>query len=558
MMQKLTAAQAIVRCLEIERITQAFCVPGESYLPIMNALYEHPTIRLTATRHESGAAFMAEGYAKASGKPAVVMATRAVGAANLSIGVHTAQQDSTPMIVFLGQVDSRFRGREGFQETDLERFFAPIAKWAVEVSSAERIPEIVQRAVRLAVTGRPGPVVVAFPEDVLNKEVTVRFSDPLRLSKPHPDDESIGEAVRLLANAERPLILAGGGIKWADAEDDLLRFSESTGIPVMASFRRHDVFPNHHPHYVGHLGLAPAKGIVETAKSAEVVLVLGSRLSEVTTQDYALFSANQQIIHIDCDASVVGKAVVPDLGIISDCRRALLALQNQAQGRIDPSRFTQWREERRKVYVQASTLDWGGTTELQEGLHPKAVIQALIEELPKDAIITNDAGNFAGWLHAYYPFTEKKTYVGPTSGAMGYGFPAALGVKMAQPNRVVVSLSGDGGFMMTMQELETAVRERLSVMALVFNNAMYGTIRMHQEKMFPNRVIATDLGSVDFAAVARAMNAESMRVQTVDDLRKALRLALTKRSDGPFLIDIKTDPEIISVGSTLSELKKRL
>lgn len=556
MVEHMSAADAIVRCMEIEGVTKAFCVPGESYLPIMDALYEHPTIQLMATRHESGAAFMAEGYAKASGKPAVVMATRGVGAANLSIGVHTAYQDSTPMVVFLGQVHSKFRGREGFQEVDLDRFFEPIAKWAVEIRDAERIPEIVQRAFRIAVSGRPGPVVIAFPEDVLAATIDACFAEPLGLSKPAPNPEDVSQAIQLLKQAERPLIVAGGGIKNANAEDGLKQFSESFSIPVIASFRRHDVFPNHHPHYVGHSGLGPAEAILETMRQADVVLVIGSRLSEVTTQDYGIFSDQQKIIHIDIEPAMIGKVYPPVLGIVADASTALQALNTEGKNELDPNKYQEWTKNRRRAYEEAARLGEVNYPDHANGCNMKAIMQTLIDILPKDTIITNDAGNFAGWLHAFYPFTEKKTYVGPTSGAMGYGFPAALGAKIARPAQTVVSLSGDGGFMMTMSELETAVRHQIPVIALVFNNNMYGTIRMHQERHFPNRVIATSLNAVDFAGVARSMHAESHFVDSSEQFRDVLSAVIDGENTGPVLIEVKVDPEYISVKSTIDTLRK--
>ncbi|MFC4617493.1 thiamine pyrophosphate-dependent enzyme [Camelliibacillus cellulosilyticus] len=556
MKRTMTAAEAIVRCLEIEEVSQAFCVPGESYLPIMDALYEHSDIRLIATRHESGAAFMAEGYAKTSGKPAVVMATRGVGAANLSIGVHTAKQDSTPMIVFLGQVHSKFRGREGFQEVDLDRFFAPIAKWAVEIQDPERIPELVQRAFRIATTGRPGPVVIAFPEDVLTAEITVDFAPAVRPYPNAPNQEAIDAAISLLEQAERPLILAGGGVKQAGGEEALLALSEAFAMPVVAAFRRHDVFPNDHQNYVGHAGLGPASAIIETMRSADVIVAIGTRLSEVTTQDYSIPGDGQKLIHIDIDSEVVGKTWQPAVGMVADAKLALESLQTQGITRIVRKPWKKWKAERRAAYQIASDPGNGDTADHPAGCNMRAVVRAMSELLPPDTIIANDAGNFAGWLHAFYQFREKKTYVGPTSGAMGYGYPAALGAKLAAPERLVVSLSGDGGFMMTMQELETAARCRIPVIALVFNNAMYGTIRMHQEKHYPGRVVATDLGAVDFAAVAKALNIESYHVDSTADFRATLARIVQTPVSEPVLIEVKVDPNVISVGATIESIRK--
>lgn len=541
---KMTAAQAIVHCMKREGITKVFCVPGESYLPLLDALYEEESIELVSARHEGGAAFMAEGYAKASLKPGIVLATRGVGAANLSIGVHTAYQDSTPMVVFLGQVHSKFRGREGFQEVDLDQFFKPITKWAVEVKDPERMPEIVGRALRIAQSGRPGPVVVSLPEDVLPVETEMHFGPDITIPRPSPAKEEIVAVEEMLQQANKPLIIAGGGVKLAQAEEELLNFAERLQIPVMAAFRRHDIFPNKHYLYAGHLGLGTSKQILQTVKEADVILALGTRLSEVTTQDYTLLTKEQKLIHVDIEQEVIGKVYPPNLAIIADMKNALKAFEEITLSSTWPS----WAEASHLRYEKVSKLDVS-----KEDVINKHVIHALTEMLPNDALITNDAGNFAGWLHAFYPFTEKHTYVGPTSGAMGYGLPAAIGAKFARPDKTVVSLSGDGGFMMTFQELETAVRHNIPVIALVFNNNSYGTIRMHQEIHYPERVIGTNLGKVSFSMLANGVGAKGFTVQSIDEFRAALNQALQHRL--PTVIEILTDVEQISVSSTISSLR---
>ncbi|MGY0692569.1 thiamine pyrophosphate-binding protein [Virgibacillus sp. FSP13] len=542
--KKLTGAQAIVECMKIEGITNVFCVPGESYLPVLDALYDEASIHVISTRHESGAAFMAEGYAKSALKPGVVLATRGVGAANLSIGVHTAYQDSTPMVVFLGQVHSKFRGREGFQEVDLDRYFQPIAKWAVEVKDPERMPEIVQRAFRTAQTGRPGPVVVSLPEDVLPTVVDVTFRPGIVKPKPAPADVEIDRMEKLLQDVRHPLIIAGGGVKSSEAEDRLLAFAEKYQIPVAAAFRRHDVFPNDHPLYVGHLGLGTNKKVLQTVAEADVILALGTRLSEVTTQDYQILPSNKKLIHIDIDDATIGKVYAPDLGIVADLQEALKRMVSM---QVSPS-WEIWAGERRNAYESISQL-----TATDKDVINKQIIALLKDKLPEHSLLTNDAGNFAGWLHAFYPFTEKHTYVGPTSGAMGYGMPAALGAKLAFPNKQVVSLSGDGGFMMTVQELETAVRYNIPVISLVFNNNMYGTIRMHQEMHYPEKVMATDLGHVSFADLAKSVGAEGITTNTLNDFSEALDHAL--QNNKPTVIEIITGKEQISVSSTIKEIR---
>ncbi|KAF0993853.1 thiamine pyrophosphate-binding protein [Geobacillus sp. TFV-3] len=544
-MHHITVAQAIVECFKQEQIRYVFGVPGESYLPLLDAIYDEPSIEFISARHEGGASFMAEGYAKASRKCGVVLATRAVGGANLTIGVHTARQDSTPMVVFLGQVNSRFLGREGFQEVDMETFFRPIAKWVVEIREAERVPELVQRAFRTAKTGRPGPVVVSLPEDVFSKTITEAAMAEIHVPKPAPRQEDIQNIEEILKRAKRPLVIAGGGVKWSGAEQLLRLWAEKYALPVMAAFRRHDVFPHNHPCYVGHLGLGTPKAIMETAEQADVVMALGTRLSEVTTQDYRLFSSDQTLIHIDIDSDGFGKVYAPDIAVWADCREALSRLLDLA---VRPS-WQEWAAERRKRYEQTAVLP------LEKRNLYEAVMASLGRHLPKNAVITNDAGNFAGWLHAFFPFGDGHTYIGPTSGAMGYGMPAAIGAKLAFPDRTVVSLSGDGGFMMTVQELETAARYDIPIISIVFNNHMYGTIRMHQELQFPGRVIGTDLGRLSFARLAECLNGCGFQVQTEHQFTEALLLALGAKK--PTVIEVLTDPDHISVTATIQDLRAK-
>ncbi|NCU18457.1 thiamine pyrophosphate-binding protein [Pallidibacillus pasinlerensis] len=541
-----TSAQAIVECMKREGITKVFCVPGESYLPLLDALYDEDSIELISCRHEGGAAFMAEGYAKASLKPGVVMATRGVGGNNLGIGIHTAYQDSTPLVVFLGQVSTKFRGREGFQEIDLDEYFKHIAKWTVEIHDPERTVELVTRAFRIAQSGRPGPVVVSLPEDVLPEKINIQFGPHINIPKPAPSKNEITQFVTLLSQAKKPLIIAGGGVKQAEAEDLLLSFAEKNNLPVLASFRRHDVFPNHHPQYVGHLGLGTPKDILDTVRQSDLIIALGTRLSEVTTQDYSIIPIEKKLIHIDIDFETIGKVFPPELGIVADLKEALRLL---IHFEFTPS-WGKWVKTRRTAYENSSKLDVNIASDLN-----RHIISILQEKLPKNVLLTNDAGNFAGWLHRYYRFREKHTYIGPTSGAMGYGMPAALGAKLAYPDKTVVSLSGDGGFMMTIQEIETAVRYKIPIIALVFNNQMYGTIRMHQEIHYPERVIGTDLGPVSFKDLAIHMGANGYVVETPEQFSKALKLAL--QGDKISVIEILTNPEQISVTSTIEQISNK-
>lgn len=540
---KKTGAAAIIECMKRESVSHVFCVPGESYLPVLNAIRDEESINLISARHEGGASFMAEGFAKASGKPGVVMATRGVGGSNLTIGVHTAYQDSTPMVVFLGQVHRDFRGREGFQEVDLEHYFGSIAKWTVEIRDAKRVPELVQRAFRVAQSGRPGPVVVSLPEDMLVEEAEMTFGKAVRRPTPRPSPSEVEEFETVLQEAERPIIIAGGGVLRAGAEVSLWGFAKKYEIPVLASFRRHDVFPNDDEHYAGHLGLGTHPDILKTVKEADTIIALGTRLSEVTTQDYSIISKDHKLIHMDIDEDTIGKVYPPDVGIVADLKEGLRSLSDLHVF----SRWSEWRKERRRVYEGASAID-------ETDFHQN-IIASMQNLLPENAILTNDAGNFAGWLHSFYQFKKRNTYVGPTSGAMGYGLPAALGVKLARPDRTVVSLSGDGGFMMTMQEIETAVRCNIPIISIVFNNCMYGTIRMHQEIHYPYKEVGTNLGHVAFSKIAKNMGAQGFLVKTIDEFEEALNSAM---NDGkPTVIEIETDPERISVSKTIQQVRDR-
>nr|WP_027954543.1 thiamine pyrophosphate-dependent enzyme [Halobacillus kuroshimensis] len=538
----MSSARAIVECIKMEGVRHIFCVPGESFLPVLDAISRERSMQLISARHEGGASFMAEAYGKAGSCPGVVMATRGVGAANLAIGVHTAAQDSTPLVVLLGQVHSSFKGREGFQEVDLEAFFKPIAKWVAEIREPPRTTEIIQRAFRIAQTGRPGPVVVSLPEDILNKEALMTFGTAVTIPAPAPSDEEVEAVKTALNSAVRPVVIAGGGIKRAGAEQELVSFAERFSLPVVTAFRRHDSFPNDHRLYAGHLGLGTDAEILETVRQADTIVAVGTRLSEITTQDYKLLTPDHKVIHIDIDEQTIGSVHPPFLGVAADARQTLKKLRSMHI----TAGWISWAEQRRLKYER--TLTNAGRQMLNG-----RVIECLQHKLKENSVITNDAGNFAGWLHSFFVFRHPHSYVGPTSGAMGYGLPAALGVKLASPDKTVVSLSGDGGFMMTMQEVETAVRYNIPVISLVFNNRMYGTIRMHQEMHYPYQVAGTDLGEVRFSKIARHMGAEGFYVQTAEEFSGALEKAL--RSNVPVVIEIECDPEQISLNRTISSIR---
>jgi acetolactate synthase I/II/III large subunit len=543
-----TVAANLVGSLREHGVRRVFGVPSESFTMVMDALLGEPGIAFVAARQEGGAAFMAEAYAAASGEIGVVLGGRAVGASNLAIGVHTARENSTPLLVLVGQVNSRHRGREAFQEAALADFLRPLAKHAVEEADPARMPETVARALHLAVTGRPGPVVLSLPEDVFAGEVGEPPARPVHVPRPRPSAAEVAACHALLAGAERPLIIAGAGVRLSGAETRLVEFAERWGVPVVAAWRRHDAFPNDHSLYAGHLQLGAHPEVVRTVREADVLLALGTRLGEITSQRYTAIAPSQRIAQVDIEPLMIGKSHPVELGVVADLGEALEALLEAGPPPREPS---EWARERRAAYERVSAVP---PEEHDDRVDNRQIIRMLREALPDDAVLTNDAGNFSGWLHAFFPFRRPRTYVGAASGAMGYGLPAAIGAKLAHPDRPVVSLSGDGGFLMTVQELETAVRLRLPIVALVFNNNMYGTIRMHQERRYPHRTIGTDLGNPDLVALAASFGAFGALVTGDAQFPDVLREALAE--DRPAVIEIRTDPEQISVWRTIAELRE--
>ncbi|HUJ76640.1 MAG TPA: thiamine pyrophosphate-dependent enzyme [bacterium] len=545
----LTGGQLLVECLRQEGIRHAFLVPGESYLAALDALYDAPEIRLITNRQEGGACFMAEAYGKATRSTGVCFVTRGPGATNASIGVHCADQDSTPLVLFVGQVPRANRGREAFQEIDYGRFFGGLTKWVTEVESAAKLAEVVPRAFHVARSGRPGPVVVALPEDVLVETAAVRPGAPYPRSLPYPDPEQIKALAARIRAAKRPLALVGGGVLYSRARQAMTRVAEQFGLPVSTSFRRMDAFPNSHSHYVGglNIGRSPAQDL---AKQADLFVVIGDRLSEITTNDYTLIGPGQELVQVDIEPKVLGRNHSPSVAVAADARLALEALLEHAPKGVDRER-AEWVSKAHQQYLEFSQPKERPTplTSMER------VMRDLDEVLPKDAILTSDAGNFSGWVQRYYRYDVEDSFLGPTVGSMGYGVPSAIAAKLAHPRRVVVGTCGDGGFMMTGQELATAVQFGVNIVQLVINNGMWGTIRMHQERDYPGRKVATDLVNPDFAAMARAMGAEGYTVNRSDEFRPALEKALA--CGKPALLDVRTDPEHITVATTLTELRAR-
>jgi acetolactate synthase-1/2/3 large subunit len=540
---KIKAGDVAVEVLSRAGIRRFYTVPGESFLEVIDAVERHPELSLVSTRHESGASFMAEADAKLTGVPAVAMATRGVGASNLAIGVHTAHQDSTPMVVLLGQVETPFLGREAFQEVDLPAFYSPITKWAATVHRADRLAEFVARGLRIATSGRPGPVMLALPADLLGEEVSshadTRVSTPPR---PTPGAEEIRYVARRLQEARRPVVIGGGGAR--EAREELVAFAEAFGVGVYAAFRRQDVFPNEHPLYLGHLTLGTPPETLRALEEADLVLGVGCRLDEVSTQSYELPRAEQAMIQVDTDPDEVGFVLPPELGIVADPRAALTAFITQAP--VSPP-VRDWTGAH-DAYLDSSEIPADRTA---NGVDPAQVIAALQKVLPEDAIMTNDAGNFSGFLHRYWRYNRARTQLAPANGAMGYGVPAAVAAKLAAPERRVVALAGDGGFLMSGQEIETAVRYGAPILVVVFHNGMHGTIAMHQAREM-GRTAGVEIGGVDLAGYARGLGAAGHTVRDPDELVPTLQEALA--SESVSLVDVLTDPDIISPASRLSEL----
>jgi acetolactate synthase I/II/III large subunit len=545
-----SGGQVLVDQLVLHGAELAFGVPGESYLPVLDALHDAP-LRLIVTRHEGGAANMAEAYGKLTGRPGICLVTRGPGATHASNGVHTAMQDSTPMLLLVGQVARETIGREAFQELDYRAVFGSMAKWATQIDRAERVPEIMARAFAVATSGRPGPVVVALPEDMLASQVDVPDARPHRpLAPAAPAAADMARLRDLLAAASAPLAIVGEGGWTARTGADVAAFAEAHAVPVAASFRCQDYVDNASPAYAGHAGLAMDAALAKRIREADLLLAIGGRLGEIPTAGYTLVrpgAPSQRLVHVHPDPDEIGAVYPPELGIVAGLEAfaaAARALEPAGAGARAGLLAAARGEYERNL---------GEARELPGSLQMSAVMAALRDRLPAEAILTNGAGNFSVWAHRYYEFHRYPTQLGPRSGSMGYGVPAAIAAKAVHPDRPVVCLSGDGDFLMTGQELATAVQEELPVVVLVVNNAMYGTIRMHQERNYPGRVVGTDLRNPDFVAYARAFGAHGARVERSEDFAAALDEALGCGS--PAVVELRVDPQAITPRQTLDEIR---
>ncbi len=542
-----SGGRILVDQLELNGVDLAFCLPGESFLHVLDALYDS-TIRLISCRHEQGAANAAEAYGKLTGRPGICFVTRGPGATQAAVGVHTARQDSTPMILFVGQVPRAFEGREAWQELDYRRSFGSIAKAAWHVDRADRIPEHVERAFELALSGRPGPVVLALPEDVLAEEADVGDAAPYRVARASPRPDELGRLRELLAASERPLVVVGEGGWTAETGAGVLAFCEANELPVACSFRCQDFVDNHSRCYAGVLGVAMDERLASRLHDADLVLALGGRLGEVPTRRYTLLEpprSRQTLVHAHPDPEELGFVYQLDLPIVSGLPELAAAL-----GELEPVQ-PRWQE-----WTAAARADYETNLrhEPMEGpLDLGAIMAFLRRRLPADAIQTCGAGNFTVWAHRFAEFTRYGTQVCPRSGSMGYGVAAANAAKLVHPNRIAICFTGDGDFVMSSPEFATAVQYGLPILVLLVNNGMYATIRMHQERQFPNRVIGTDLVNPDFVALAQAYGGYGERVERTADFEAAFERALG--SGRPALLELPVDPERISPRVTLSGLQ---
>ncbi|MFN3985644.1 MAG: thiamine pyrophosphate-binding protein [Rhodocyclaceae bacterium] len=544
------AARVLVDNLIALGADTAFCVPGESYLQVLDALHdESERLRLITCRQEGGAAFMADAYGKLTGKPGICLVTRGPGATNAAIGVHTARQDSTPMLLFIGQVGRPELGREAFQEVDYRQMFAPLAKWATQIDDAARIPEILARAWHVAVSGRPGPVVIALPEDMLSDTVAVPDVMPTVMLLSHPAPEAYLRLGELLAEAARPMLVVGGSAWTAAARASLTAFAARWHLPVAAAFRRQDVFDNEHPCYVGELGTSASPALARRLVEADLVIALGARLDEMTTNGYTLIEAplpRQRLVHIHPEAEELHHVYRPTLGVSATVQGFCAGLECLLPG-TSPA-WQAWTDAARGDYeANRSPGHYPGALDMGE------VMRTLAAQLPDDVIVCNGAGNFTGWPQRFHRFRHYPSQLAPTSGAMGYGLPAGVAASLVCPQRQTLVFAGDGDFLMNGQELATAIQHGGKPLVLVVNNGMYGTIRMHQERRYPERVVATALYNPDFAALARAFGAHGEQVHQTAEFAPALARALA--SGTAALIELIVDPEQITTRGTLSGLR---
>jgi len=528
--------QILIDQLKIQGVDRVFCIPGESYLPALDGLYESG-IQTIVGRQEGGVAMMAEASGKLTGRPGIAFVTRGPGASNASAGIHIAFQDSTPMILFVGQVDSSHRDREAFQEVDYKKMFSPLAKWVAEIDNIERLPEYISRAFNIALSGRPGPVVLSLPEDTLFAKADIPDAPKANPSKQMVSEEDVNEVIDKLKLAKNPFIIVGGSGWSSEAAENLGKFAKSMGIPVGTSFRCQDYLDNRHPNYVGDVGIGINPALLKRITLADCVLVLNARLGEMTTGGYSMFDIpkpKQYLIHIHPDPNELGSVYQPDIGLVCNSAEFIKKAVNNSKEHQNKSPT----KERANYQAWQKPLTTPGNVKME------VVIKTLSNILPEETIITNGAGNYNGWLHRYFTYKGWRTQVGSTSGSMGYGLPAAVAAKLIHHDREVICLSGDGCFQMTMQEFGTACQYGLNIIIIISNNSVYGTIKMHQEKAFPGRPSGTSMVNPNFAELAKSYGGHGEVVLSTDQFSGALERA--RNSNKPAILDLRTDPKAIN------------
>ena len=546
-----TGGQILVDQLLAHGVQQLFCVPGESYLAVLDALHD-ASIAVTVCRQEGGAAMMAEAQGKLTGRPGICFVTRGPGATNAAAGIHIAHQDSTPMILFVGQVARGAMGREAFQELDYAAVFGTMSKWVVQIDDPARVPELVARAFQVATSGRPGPVVVALPEDMLTQAASVADAQPFAVPETHPGAAELAALQQRLQAAQRPIAIVGGSRWSAEAVQQFEAFALAHALPVACSFRRQMLFSADHPCYAGDLGLGVNPRLLARIREADLIVLVGGRLSEVPSQGYELLgipNPGQPLVHVHADADELGRLYRPELAIHATPQALAAALTQLPPPVPAPGRA-------RADEAHADFLRWSDPEPIRipGPLQMGSVMQHLREVLPADTIFCNGAGNFATWVHRFWPFRHYASQLAPTSGSMGYGLPAGVGAKRLWPQREVVVFAGDGDFMMHGQEFATAVQYGLPLIVVLLDNAMYGTIRMHQEREYPGRISGTALKNPDFRAYAQAFGGHGERVEHSDDFAPAL--ARARASGLPAILHCLLDPEAITPAGTLQGLRE--
>ncbi|MDO8876571.1 MAG: thiamine pyrophosphate-binding protein [Pseudolabrys sp.] len=546
-----TGGQILIDQLAIHGVTHAFCVPGESYLAALDALHDSK-IKLTICRHEGAAAMMAEAVGKTTGRPGICFVTRGPGATNAAAGVHIARQDSSPMILFVGQVGRDMREREAFQELDYRAVFGTVAKWATEIDDAARIPEIVSRAFHTACNGRPGPVVIALPEDMLTDRALASDATAFEPVEIWPGLTDMSRLQKMLWAAKRPIALIGGS-RWSEqATAAMMRFAERFALPVATTFRRAHLFDALHPCYAGDFGIGPNPKLLARVKGADLVLLIGDRMSEMSSQSYTAFGIPEpqmKLVHVHPGSEELGRVYHPALAINASPTAFCAALEG-----LQPPNEISWRGESDTAH--ADFLAWTEkATPLPGPVNLGEIMVWLRDNLPADSFITNGAGNFATWVNRFYRFRKYATLVGPTSGSMGYGLPAALAMKTLHKDRAVVCIAGDGDFMMTGNDFATAAQYDLAVIVVLWDNGTYGTIRMHQEREYPGRVVGTELKNPDFVAYAKAFGGFGILVEKTADFPAAF--AAAQKSGKPAIIHLKVDEEPLTPGLSMSAIREK-